>query len=809
MRFKKNGALKLYRLGYRYPRLTAGIFFCLLLAGLFLSSTLKLATDPIDLLPKNTESVQNLQEYKSKFGGNNFLMITVESPDSAVAHRFADDYVQLLEPLSEVVYVDFRRPVEFFKQRSWLYLDMDDLLEIKKRVARTLELEKRGVSIVFSNYLDLVDKEDKPDLTFDDILEKYKKKAWVPKQVSISADAGRFLVIRIKVNEKVDSFADAKVFLKKLEHLESDLKTKPGFDSVTVGHTGTLVNRLEESDFLENQIMVISVFVSIILLLVVYLYFRSWQSVVIIGVPLIVSVVITGGIVALTLGRLNVLTSFAGGIIAGLGSDYGIYLLNRFILERQSGTTFEKSIQRTFENTGLATFGSMLTTVGAFVGLSFSTFLFFKEFGIVGAVGVLVNYFAMVLLIPVLLVLFEKTGLYPIKPKKNPHATKSVLIKKILLFLNDRRVKSLSMTWPRVIVSAVILASLGVTYILRSDLIIRYDEKIMENSNLPGRKLFQRVNNAVQASLSPTVLMVKGEEEEARTVNALNAAITTGDKSVIDNVVGYSSLIPKNQAEKIGVLREIRNSILQFKLFPQVKKKEYLDSLTKSIEAKPVTRDELPDLAKRFFISPTDPDLSAVYLYPSFGRTSTETLARYHEGILNIIKKFDLKVVPVDSNFASDDIMKLISKESPRGLIMTMVFLTVVMLLLSRSFKRTVVVIFNLMMSVLLLFLIMKIFGIRLNIINIVSLPIILGTGIDSFIHFAQRYDETKDMLGTVKEKIPVILFSNLTSIIGFAGLMATSYSGIRSLGFVAVAGMFFVSLCCTLLFPRMIKLRS
>ena len=80
---------------------------------------------------------------------------------------------------------------------------------------------------------------------------------------------------------------------------------------------------------------------------------------------------------------------------------------------------------------------------------------------------------------------------------------------------------------------------------------------------------------------------------------------------------------------------------------------------------------------------------------------------------------------------------------------------------------------------------------------------IILGAGIDSFIHFAQHYDEHKDMRRTLAEKIPVIFVSNITSIIGFAGLILTSLYGLQSLGWVVTLGLTIITLVCAFVFPR------
>ena len=178
-------------------------------------------------------------------------------------------------------------------------------------------------------------------------------------------------------------------------------------------------------------------------------------------------------------------------------------------------------------------------------------------------------------------------------------------------------------------------------------------------------------------------------------------------------------------------------------------------------------------------------------------------MKRYHDGILKIIQQYNLDVIPVDMSFSADDIIRLITREAPQGLALVFLFLFLVCYFISRSLVRTGLILFCLLISLIFLSATLWLVGIELNIINIVAMLIILGAGIDSFIHFAQHYDEHKDMRRTLAEKIPVIFVSNITSIIGFAGLILTSLYGLQSLGWVVTLGLTIITLVCAFVFPR------
>lgn len=791
---------QLYTLGVKRPVVLLSVIGMLIVLASWAAHKLEIETDPVSLLPEKTQSVIDLKTFDKYFGSNNFVMISLEADDPEKAKQFADRMIARFENDPAVVYVDFRRPAEFFKTRQWLYLHEDDLLEIEKRVDRTLALEKKGVSLYFNKYMDFADPEDKPDLSFGDILEKYKRTMWAPKAVSISAENGRFQVIRIKVNRATTNYKEAKNFIAKLQNIESELKTGGGYSDIAVGYSGALVNRIDQSDYIKSRIAVVALAVALALIIILYAYFRDTASILIIGTPLLTGIILTGGIIQLTLGHLNIITSFAAGIIAGIGSDYGIYLLNRYYQERAKGNSFEEALRLAFSNTGLATYGSMITTVGAFAALLFSRLGLFFEFGIAGALGVFLNYLCMIVMIPALLKLLHA--------RKADFESHAMPFRKEITLLSSpirKLAKKIFIGAPvPVVAAALVLCVLG-AFTVRDQAHIYYSEGLMENANLPGRKLLDRVGAAVQASLNPTVLMAMNEHDEKEAVTKLAGLLSNSapQEQVYNNVVGISSFFIENIEGKKAILRKVIDKISQVRWLPPEQKKLYLESLENSVNAGPVTRENLPPLVKRFFESPLSPGVSAVYLYPAFGRVSNESLKRYHEGVLKIVNDLRLHVIPVDSNFAGDDIIRLIDEESSRGLVLILFFLALAYYFINRSIRRTAIVMTCLIGSLSLLSGFLWLAHIPLNVMNIVAFPIILGTGIDSFVHFAQHYDENRDMMQSLREKIPAIIVSNLTSIVGFAGLFLTGLSGLRSLGSVVLAGLFFITAVCVLLFPR------
>jgi uncharacterized protein len=799
---------KFYLAGIRFPRTVLVISLMVTILGLWASKKLTIETSFNSILPQKTDSVQNLKELKHYFGSIGSLVVTVEAEETQKAEGFADAFSKRIGEDSRVRYVDFRRPVDFFKQRQWLYLDMKDLQEMERRIDRSLELEKKGVSPVFSGMMDFADENDRPDLTFKDIRKKYEEKMKGQGEALSSGEDGRLLILWVKPKDSAENIEKNRRLMADIKKMEADLRSHGDYASVKVGYTGEYESGIEEFDMTTRQIALVSILVSAILLLILFLYFKRASGVFLVSVPLAMGVIWTGGLTYLFLGHVNMITGFAAGILAGLGSDYGIYLLTRFYTEKDAGEDFLTCCRRTFSNTGRATFGSMLTTVGGFGALLFSNFKVFTELGLVGALGLIMNYWAMVLVIPAFLTLGERY-------QKNPFF---VWMNRYSAFRmgEGKREKSFvqalfSPTQAAWVVAGVVFLCGLCALTIADQSKIYFEDGQMDTQSLPSNRLYGRVSKVTGGTLKPTVLIVQGLEEGRRTVDVLNREIETQPKDslVYNRVLGISTFIPENDEEKRPQLQRILEKYQKSQLVNKSQKAKVLSSLRETLASEPVTAQNLPVEVTRNFRSSVDPNVYAVYLFPSLSRTTSEKMALYHHGVMGAREKTGGSFIPVDGAFVSLDVIRLIEKEAPVGFFLVILFLGLFLFLTIHPFRRALMILLHLLAGLVILSGVLWILEIRLNVMNIAMIPIILGTGIDCFLHFSHRYDECETMGQALHLQIPSILISNLTTMVGFGGLLFTSSMGLRSVGWVAVLGLAVMTLLCVFVFPRILVLQS
>lgn len=794
---------KLYQLGVRYPKTVLTVFASLTVLSFLAARELKIESDLTTLLPKNSESVQNLNLFKDYFGGASYLFITVEGENPDDVSRFADDMSRRIEALPAVLYVDYRRPIDFFKKRMWLYLDVDDLLEMEKRTDRALELQQEGLSPYFNPLMVFADPENRPDLTFKDIFNKYRNLIGDAVKEKTADDSGRFVVMRIKARQNSENMDASRLLLAQIKSIERDTRRAFPHIPLDVGYTGGYQNRLEQVDQIKKEIGFVSALVLFVLFFILLFYFKRISAPLLVGIPLVISLVGTAGLVFLLLGHLNVITGFGAAILGGLGSDYGIYLLTRYYHEREEGTPFLKACDRAFSNTGRATHASMVTTMGAFGALLFSKFGVFVEFGIVGALGLLTTYLAMMLVIPALLTLIEKSSWKKRLARWDslfsswhppPHRTRWLIEQ---IFRPRHAVP--------VLLAVFVLFGLS-SLTLPSQSKIYFENGQMDDKNLPSNKLYERVSQVVHASLNPTVLMVKGFKEQNHVVRVLDSLINRDaeKKLVFNQVAGLSTFIPENQEEKKKILLSLESKLK--KIFGGNQDK-YFASLHDSLVSSPVTLENLPTAVSRIFISPKDPDVFCVFVFPALERSSLEKINLYRAGLDFLKNNLGLSFMAADGSFVAADTVAIIKEEAPRGFMLLIIFLALVLFVIIRPLTRAFVILGHLLAGLVLLSGVLWLCGIHLNVMNVAMIAIILGTGIDSYIHFSHRFDESGDMDKTLRGKILAIIISNLTTIVGFGGLIFTSSIGLRSISWVCVWGLVIVTLLAVFVFPRVLVL--
>jgi predicted RND superfamily exporter protein len=150
-----------------------------------------------------------------------------------------------------------------------------------------------------------------------------------------------------------------------------------------------------------------------------------------------------------------------------------------------------------------------------------------------------------------------------------------------------------------------------------------------------------------------------------------------------------------------------------------------------------------------------------------------------------------------------------ITREGCVVMALALVCLALVVLVALRSVAGAILVLVPLLMGVLWLVVVMVATDFKFNFFNVVVLPSILGIGIDSGVHVFHRYREegrgsVRNVLGTTGG---AVLVSALTTMVGFGGLVFAHHPGLRSIGVLAVTGIFLTLVAALVVLPAILDL--
>jgi len=125
------------------------------------------------------------------------------------------------------------------------------------------------------------------------------------------------------------------------------------------------------------------------------------------AVPIVVSVAAIGGSMRLLGVPFNAITATLLAITIGLGVDYSVHVVHRFIDERREQPLTE-ALDRTVRGTGGALTGSMLTTVSGIGVLVIALLTPLGQFGVITGLSIFTSYLASLLVLPSTLVVWDR-----------------------------------------------------------------------------------------------------------------------------------------------------------------------------------------------------------------------------------------------------------------------------------------------------------------------------------------------------------------------------------------------------------------
>ena len=249
------------------------------------------------------------------------------------------------------------------------------------------------------------------------------------------------------------------------------------------------------------KITVVTVAMIFTMLLLVY---RSVITVLLLLVMVGIELAAARGIVAF-LGHNNilVLSTFATNLLTSLaiaaGTDYGIFFFGRYQEARQAGEDPETAYYSTYRGVAPVVLASGLTIAGAVFCLSFARMPMFQTLGIPCAVGMLVAVVVALTLVPAVLAIGSRFGLFD--PKRR------------IGVRGWRRVGTAIVRWPGPILAATCAIAL-IGLLTLPGYKTSYNDRLYIPKNIPANLGYAAADRHFsQARMMPEILLVESDHD--------------------------------------------------------------------------------------------------------------------------------------------------------------------------------------------------------------------------------------------------------------------------------------------------------
>ncbi|MBS1150303.1 MAG: hypothetical protein H6Q89_2001, partial [Myxococcaceae bacterium] len=350
------------------------------------------------------------------------------------------------------------------------------------------------------------------------------------------------------------------------------------------------------------------------------------------------------------------------------------------------------------------------------------------------------------------------------------------------------------------LVGAVLVAIIAAIPGVRFD----YDFGALEDSTLPSFELDTEVNAILGYNMEPVVILTDKTSSERALVKALkDRQKAQGKKSTIDFVSALDDLVPIQQVEKREILDQIKKTL--DKVDAEKLDKPTADRLTnfkKMVEPTPFTRADIPISVRRQFegVKPGQ-EGGFVLIFPNIKLSEGLEVVRFAKEVRGIELPNGEKFSAAGEAMILADVLLMVQREGRPILFAAIFAVLAAMWIMLRSLKLALLCMMPTVLSILAQTGLMAILDMPFNYLNILLVPVMIGTTVDAGVHLVSRITENKgNFAGVYGETGRAIVGGLVTSGVGFSAMLLADHPGLNSMGRLAILG-FAINLIVMLLF--------
>ncbi len=542
-----------------------------------------------------------------------------------------------------------------------------------------------------------------------------------------------------------------------------------------------IISKAIHSDL--KRLLPIAILINIIIM---FILFRNFISVVLRLTPALVAIVFTVGIMGITHTPFTMLSVGMPTLLIALGSIYSIHIMTRYyqLLEHEKNN--EKALRGMIRELGMPMlFIGLITSMGFFANVS-STIRQVQSAGIFAGIGILLSMFVSVTLVPAILTIRHKGR------EEERVGGKGRF---------DHLLEALSV-WVHRHNYAVLFAGIGLA------LVAIYEVKTI-NTETDVTKFF-KANSAVRKNSEKVInefggifvlqILVHGDIDSPAVMSAM-AKLEDGlgriegvhyPFSAVD-LVERMNQVMHNGDPAYSAVPDSRNAIAQYLLLYSMSDQKLLDSL----------------------VTPDGKEAIIQARIGKFGYHEIEHIVARVRREIGPLATGNVRFTLTGSPMLVITINKHLIENQETSLYLSIIAVLLLLSIIFRSFVGGLITLTPLLMKVSYNYGIMELFHIPLNVATGLIASMTIGVGVDYIIHFVMGFRERykgggeQDMHTAMKEATVItgrsILNSAIVLVGDFSVLMLSSFLPLIYFGILSACMVVYSSIVSITVFPALL----
>jgi predicted exporter len=760
-------------------------------AGLALALTLPLRADLSNLLPSHERSVRDLEAIEGRTTALGLVLCAVASDDAAQRQKgalaLAERIRRLDRSLVADVVLDDSAGRHYLAEHRFLFAPLADLeaaRDVLSARVRRAELAANPLYVSLDDPSEVAREKAEEERTIARLrgrLDDADGSERRPRQI-VSPD-GRTQILIVQAAFPSASVGEGERLVAALAEAMAGAAREVG-PGVSFGMTEDVVIAVAEHRAILGGMSLALLLTVLVVGASMLIYFRSVAALAALLGALAVGTLATFGVVRLTIGHLNSVTAFLSSIVVGNGINFGIIVLGRYLEERRGGRPHGEALAEALGGSFTGTLAAALAAGIAYASLILTDFRGFRDFGVIGGVGMVLCWLTTYTVLPGLLSSLAAAGRLKVAGEPG--------IGRLLARLVPTRPAPWLVAYGLLFAGASLLT---VRY-LASDPFEYNWQRLRADSGMASdaRRWMSRIDEAFGRQFVGGFMIGVGSGAEARAVEKILRSHAEDEPGVspgtalFRRVGSIQDFVPQDQPEKLAVLAELRRLVDRA---GDVLGAEDARRFRPPDGLRPLTVADIPEPLARRYVERNG--ARGFLLFANQASRFDGWNGRDMIAFVDAVRALDLPPGTAlgGGAFVFADVLRAVVRAGPRATAAASLGVVVFVLVVLGWGRHAAVTFACVATGTTLMIAGAALFGLKVNFLDFVALPITLGISVDYSVNVVARVrlgglETVRSALGSTGG---AVVLCSWTTTVGYASLLLSSNAGIRSFGLTAILG--------------------